>query len=183
MFAGQVKAVNMDYQFQIQSLNNPFCNNTLTIIIKLWHTTDLHLHPVALSSWQIPDIQFWPRAFQCLQSSAVCWSGLPAGSPHHRWYNNHWRYEDCSPRSGKQGKKVMKMLAAKQTLLSIWMDCGFVLLLKLKCVWSPRLDESLLMVLSSLGWRWLLSLQEESKVRHRKQYGMTDMSSNNSVKK
>ncbi len=33
MLAGQVKAVNMDYQ--IQSLNNPFCNNTLTIIIKL----------------------------------------------------------------------------------------------------------------------------------------------------
>lgn len=50
-----------------------------------------------------------------------------------------------------KAKKEMKMLAAKQTLLSIWMDCGFVLLLKLKCVWSPRLDESLLMVLSSLG--------------------------------
>lgn len=140
MFTGQVKAVNMDYQFQIQSLNNPFCNNTLTIIIKLWHTTDLHLHPVALSSWQIPDIQFWPRAFQCLQSSAVCWSGLPAGSPHHRWYNNHWRYEDCSPRSGKQGKKSDEDVSCQTDPVEDMEGLWFCVIAQIKVclVTSPR---------------------------------------------
>lgn len=68
-------------------------------------SSHLHLHPAVLFSWWNPSNWSWPTEFGAPQSWAWCWSGLPAGSPPHRWCSSHWHCVGCSPKSGQRERR------------------------------------------------------------------------------
>lgn len=146
-------------------------------VTKYQMSSHLHLHPAALFSWWNPSNWSWPTEFGAPQSWAWCWSGLPAGSPPHKWCSSHWHCVGCSPKSAQKKKKktFWITLAAKfwqeernltknQHKINLFTVALFYSVpVKSDGLWhmfahSPHQDASPPVGLWSLGWLWWLSL-------------------------